>query len=205
MRTPSALPERTRRRPRAETRAAVLEAAMRAFGERGFAQTSLENVAATAGLSRGAVYSNFSGKDELFFALLQETIDQRLRQIARAMAPAPTLSDQLRQVGEVMIEEVREHPERHLLFIEFWMRAARDPGVRDQFRTYRRQTREALARVLEERSARWGLDLPMPAAELAVALMSLFNGFGMEHLVEPGVATPELFSKLLAALLQPRG
>ncbi|MEU4227779.1 TetR family transcriptional regulator [Nonomuraea sp. NPDC026600] len=203
MSTPHAAPERVRRRPRAETRALVLEAAMRAFGETGYAQTSLEQVAAMAGLSRGAVYSNFAGKDELFLELLRETIAQRIRQIARAMAPAPTRAAQTRQAGEVMVGELREHPERHLLFIEFWMRAVRDPDIRQQFRLHRQETRDVLAAALREQATRWGVALPMPAPELAIGLMSLFNGFGLEHLVDPDAATPELFDKLLSALLSP--
>ncbi len=81
------------------------------------------------GLSRGTVYSNFASKDELFLALLRETIRQRLWQIARAMASAPTLTAQTRQASQVMTDELDEHPEHHLLFIEFWMRAVRDPGI----------------------------------------------------------------------------
>jgi AcrR family transcriptional regulator len=202
MSTPPAVPERVRRRPRAETRAAVMEAAMRAFGQYGYAQTSLEQVAAMAGLSRGAVYSNFANKDELFLALLRETIQQRLEQIARAMAPARTLTAQTRQASQVMTGELHEHPERHLLFIEFWMRAVRDPGIRDQFRIHRQETRSVLAGVLEEQAARLGLALPMPAPQLATGLMILFNGFGLEYLVDQETATPQLLDELLTALLR---
>ena len=57
-------------------------------------------------------------------ALLRETIRQWLWQIARVMAPAPTLTAQTRQASQVMTDELDEHPEHHLLFIEFWMRAS---------------------------------------------------------------------------------
>ena len=60
----------TRAERRAQTRAALLDAAARVFAERGFGGASVEAIAAEAGYTRGAFYSNFASKEELFVALL---------------------------------------------------------------------------------------------------------------------------------------
>lgn len=191
-------PARARRQPRAATREAVLRAAVRTFGEHGFAQSSLEQVAAAAGLSRGAVYSNFASKDELFLALFQQTIGERLHQISStAMA-----QDSASGAGRAMSETFERNPEVHLLLMEFWMRAARDEGVREHFLTHRLEIRAAVVELLLTREADWGTRLPLPADELAIGVVALFNGFGLEHLMDPDDATPDLFGRLLAALLQ---
>ncbi len=198
MSTSEQRPARVRRQPRAATRAAVMSAAIKTFGDNGFAQSSLEQVAAAAGLSRGAVYSNFAGKDELFLALFRETVDRRLRELGTTALQQGTA----REAGRAMSATFEEAPELHLLLMEFWMRAARDPGVREHFLIHRMEIRDAVVDLLEAREADWGSTLPMPAHDLAIGVVALFNGYGLEHLVDPESASPELFGRLLAALLQ---
>lgn len=63
---------RTRSEARAETRRNLLDAATRLFFERGFGTTSLDDIAAEAGLTKGAVYSNFASKEDLLIEMLRE-------------------------------------------------------------------------------------------------------------------------------------
>src|ERR1700689_5137899 len=77
---------KTRVRPtRADTRARLLHAAGDVFAERGYDRASLDDVAAAAGLTKGAVYSSFASKDELFYALMAERIGERLEIVAQAV------------------------------------------------------------------------------------------------------------------------
>ena len=76
----------TRAERRAQTRAALLDAAARVFVDRGFAGASVEAIAAEAGYTRGAFYSNFATKEELFVALLQERGFELARSVARDSA-----------------------------------------------------------------------------------------------------------------------
>jgi len=71
----------TRTRPtRSETRERILQAAGEVFTSRGYDGASLDQVAAAAGLTKGAVYSSFSGKDELFFALVADRLEELAHQ-----------------------------------------------------------------------------------------------------------------------------
>src|SRR3954471_701676 len=63
----------TREERKAQTRSDLLRAASRLFVRNGFVDTSLSDIAEEAALTKGAVYSNFESKEELFIALLQET------------------------------------------------------------------------------------------------------------------------------------
>lgn len=66
---------------RQETRARLLDAAMLVFSEEGFQAASVESVTQRAGFTRGAFYSNFSSKEELFLALLDREYTERARSI----------------------------------------------------------------------------------------------------------------------------
>src|SRR5205807_10250328 len=74
---------RSREEKKAQTRERLIEAAARVFADKGFATTSLDEVADAAGLTKGAVYSNFENKEDLVRAVL-EVHDQRLHSIADA-------------------------------------------------------------------------------------------------------------------------
>ena len=87
------IPARRRREKREEVRSRLVAAAVGVFSERGYEGASLERVAEAAGFSKGAVYSNFSGKDELFFELVSAHIDERIeavRKVTEKQAAKPT-------------------------------------------------------------------------------------------------------------------
>src|SRR5271154_6673616 len=74
----------TKRRPITIT--ALLDAAMELFAEKGYGATSIPDICARAGLTKGAFYSNFANKDALFLALLDRSWERRAGWIRRAMA-----------------------------------------------------------------------------------------------------------------------
>jgi AcrR family transcriptional regulator len=77
-----------RRRPREEVRDDLLAAAARVFARRGFHGASVEAISEDAGLSTGAIYSNFESKEELFLTLWEERIERRRRELRSAVEEA---------------------------------------------------------------------------------------------------------------------
>src|SRR5690242_11786233 len=84
------------------TRADLVTAAREVFMRRGFHAASLEEISEQAGYTKGAVYSNFAGKDELFLAVLDAHAAGRARAYARAAAGAPGLEEALRALSREM-------------------------------------------------------------------------------------------------------
>jgi AcrR family transcriptional regulator len=85
----------TRAERREQIRADLLAAARQVFLRRGFHQASLEEIALEAGWSKGAVFSNFAGKDDLFLAVLDTQNRRRRREQLAEMRAAPTLAEAL--------------------------------------------------------------------------------------------------------------
>ncbi len=197
---------KTRTRPtRAQTRARLLQAASEVFAERGYDRATLDDVAAAAGLTKGAVYSSFASKDELFYALMRERIGERLALVAAAVDRETTLEDSTRDAGALLSELIFSQADWHLLFIEFWGRAVRDPSLRKEFARHRRAARELIARFIEQQAVRLGIDLPVPAGQLAVAVLALSNGIAIEHLADPDTVDPSVFGATLGLLLDGLG
>jgi AcrR family transcriptional regulator len=191
---------RVRRRPtRDQTRERLLAAAATVFAERGYEQASLEEISATAGLTKGAIYSNFGSKDDLFYALMSSQINDRLSKITDSIGAHATFAEFSRDAGRVLRDATAGDPQWHLTFIEFWTRAMRNPTLRRDFAAHRRVARDAIVDYLEDQATRLGVSLPLPAPQLAITLLALSNGLAIEQLLEPETADESLLPVLLEA------
>ncbi|MFB9313453.1 TetR/AcrR family transcriptional regulator [Nocardioides plantarum] len=194
-----------RRPPRDDVRRALLEAAARVFARRGIEGSTLDDVAADAGFTKGAVYSNFDSKQALVSALVEDRtsayltlgleavaeVDQDARDLA---VLAQVLGDRLTAAGD-------EQRDWHLLFLELWQRAVRtqDPG--GTFGEQRASLRAAVSDAIGERAARSGTSLSMPASDLAIVLMALVNGLAVERMIAPDDVPADLMGRVLALLV----
>jgi AcrR family transcriptional regulator len=191
-----------RQRPtRAQTRQLLLQAAGEVFAERGYDRASLDEVATAAGLTKGAVYSSFAGKDDLFYALMRERIDERLALVTEAVERQATVSDMTRDAGSGLAQLMSSQRDWHLLFIEFWARAVRDPSLHNEFVHERRSVRGLIAQFLEAQAEQAEVNLPAPADQLAVVVLALSNGIAIEHLADPDTVDPSTFGVALGLLL----
>ena len=118
----------TRAERQQETRAALLDAAARVFVKRGFQASSVEQISAEAGYSRGAFYSNFSSKEELFVALLHERLFVRYTKMYEQRLAEPTRTPSLRETGEELAAIQTRREDRWLLclWLECLVQASRD-------------------------------------------------------------------------------
>jgi AcrR family transcriptional regulator len=194
--------QKRRQRPtRAQTRQRLLQAAGEVFAQRGYDRASLDDVATAAGLTKGAVYSSFAGKDDLFYALMRERIDERLALVTEAIERQATVRDITRDAGSGLAQLMASQRDWHLLFIEFWARAVRDPELHEEFTRERRSVRGLIAQFLQTRATEAGINLPAPADQLAVAVLALSNGIAIEHLADPDTVDPSSFEVILDLLL----
>jgi AcrR family transcriptional regulator len=190
----------TRAESQRRTREQLVDAAERLFSKQGFHATSLDAVAAEAGFTKGAVYSNFGSKDELFLALMEDEAARRVRVVENSLRTTGDLTGALAAVGA---ELSRRDSTWQLLFLEFWQRAVRDPEARRAFvasrRTLRARVTEVVERFLTERPVRTGWDAP----SLTVVLLALANGLAVEALPDPGAVPDDLLTRVLADLVDP--
>ena len=193
----------TRAESAALTRRRLLEAAQRVFFERGFHGASLEAVAEEAGLTKGAVYSQFASKADLFLAYQEE---RNQRTIERA-------GGRLAELGsggwppDVIIEHWRnrllnEPAEQSLLVIEFWASACRDPEVHRQFSDQHARLLGRVAADLAAAAARLGVVLPTPALELVRLSTGIAHGLMLEQLMNRASVDDEMIELAFAPIKQ---
>jgi len=192
------------RAARAEGRQAreeLLTAALRVFARRGYDQAGVDEIAAEAGYSKGALYWHFKGKEELLLALLEERVDAPARKLVALLESAPPGRDMSVEATREFARQLREQREAVLLDREYWSLAIRDPELRARYIERQTERRRALARALEARAHHLGTpDMPMPAEQVARIVLSMIAGLAVDELIEPGSVDPDLLGEALAVL-----
>jgi len=192
-----ATPRLTRAEQRERTRDALLDAAGRVFVQRGFAGASVEAIAAEAGFTRGAFYSNFASKEELFAELLQRRAFDAYRDIARASAERPGLMP-AREVGERTAAVQEERGTRWLfrLWLEVLAHAGRDESMRALAAEFWRTTRAVGEEQIARTYADAGREPPVAPRDLASAMIALDLGLALQRYVDPEQVPLEAYGDL---------
>jgi AcrR family transcriptional regulator len=191
----------TKRRPR--TRAALLRAALETFAEHGFHAVSIEQICERAGFTRGAYYSNFASKEELFLALFDEHGERVVRRLAEAVdALAPEECTLERLAGLVARIEPDER-DWYLVSMEFTLHAIRDPQAAWVLARHEARLRAEIARGLELVVRRSGRELTVDADRFARLIVALREGALAQSYVEPAELPPGTLERgFLPALLE---
>ena len=192
----------TRKRlPVAERRALIVEAAGRLFGERGYDDTRIDDIAAAAGVTKPIVYRHFDDKRALYLSLLERHSDD-LESFAGAIPPDGELEQRLRAVLEVWIDYVETHAYA-------WKLLFRDTGGGEEIAAYRRgvhaRARAVLVGIIRSLA---GGSIPRRELEPLAELMSMGMGSLVLWWIEtPGVSRRSVADAIARAwlgLLSPR-
>jgi AcrR family transcriptional regulator len=184
-----------------EARDELLTAALRVFARRGYGRAGVDEIAAEAGYSKGALYWHFAGKQELLLALVDERVDAPTREMVALLESAPPDRDMSAEATREFARQLSEQREAVLLEREYWSLAIRDPELRARYTERQSELRGALASALEARARHLGApELPMAAEEVARVVMSIIGGLGVDELIEPGSVRPQLLGETLALI-----
>jgi AcrR family transcriptional regulator len=200
-------PKRTRLsrvEQQAQTRAALLDAAVRVFTEHGLAGASVEAIAAAAGYSRGAFYSNFESKEQLFAELLQRRVFDTYRRLA-ADSAEPSGRPTARALGE-RAAAIQKHPQgswTFRLWLELLAHAGRDKHFRKLAAEFWAGTRTLGAYAIAEAYDAVGREPPVAPDHLATAMIALDVGLAIQHFVDPQAVPLELYPEVFEALFGP--
>src|SRR5262245_20439850 len=193
------MPRLTQAQRKQRTRADLVATARTVFVERGFHGASLDEIAERAGYSKGAVYSNFTGKDDLFLAVLDAHFDQRARALVDVIFEGAGLEDSYRAVARSMTAADEAEPGWTPLLLEFWAHASRRPALRAAVSERREHFFAIAAGLIEELGARHRVEFAIPAKEIARGSNALSRGIALDRLLTGGKVSGELFEEMHAA------
>jgi AcrR family transcriptional regulator len=162
---------------------------------------TLEDVAAEAGFTKGAVYSNFESKEALFLALVDLEIGKRVREIGTVMEAGASLEAVGEEAERQFQRFIRDEAHWPLLFYEFFSYGARNDDLRGEFVKRRRAVHGVIAEGITRQADELGFELPVPAKQIAVAMEALMNGLAFNRVIDPASVPDGLFGLALSRLL----
>jgi AcrR family transcriptional regulator len=184
-----------------DTRRRLLDAARRVFVQRGFHAATLEQVAEAAGFTKGAVYSQFESKADLFLALLEKRVEHRLGEIRSAGALAASPEQLGHIMGQQWLRGAQADMGWQMLAVEFRVYVARHPELRERYMSIHARLRDAIGEALAAEFRAAGLEPTLSPTDMARAALAIGQGGLLGHLAE-GEAFPEdLMDKVGSAFL----
>jgi len=163
----------------------ITAAALRRFADKGYRGTSMADIISESGLSAGAIYGHFAGKEELFAAVAERILGARAGELSELRADHGPLAP-----GEIMatiIAGMRRDAIAPTMFLQVWAEAAIDPGVRALVHSFLEPVRAMLRRLVAEWAAAHpevaGDDADAYAHRVVPVLMGLAPGFMVQSSV----------------------
>ncbi|CAB3782047.1 hypothetical protein LMG28614_01355 [Paraburkholderia ultramafica] len=187
----------TREQSKDQTRERLLDAAQAIFMKKGFVAASVEDIAAAAGYTRGAFYSNFRSKSELFLELLRRDHETMQAGLQAIFASAASREEMEARVLRYYSNLHREN-KCFLLWVEAKLLAVRDGRFRLRFNAFMQEKLEQMSAYIREFSARVGTPMLMEPESLAIGLMGLCDGVQFFYTVDPQNVPTERAEAVLA-------
>src|SRR5665213_1930073 len=197
---------RVRTRPtRDDTREKLFEAAARVFGEQGIGGASIEAIAAAAGFTRGAFYSNFKSRDELIIAMLEDHVEQSIRRNLDLLAQHKNIADfidALKTMDRSRQDPLGRSPLLHMEMILFVARAEkRRPELAERLRARRKLIADIVA-TTSKNSGKNGSPDPTWTGAIVLALE---DGFRLHRLIDPQTTPADSFLRAIGDLQRAMG
>jgi AcrR family transcriptional regulator len=169
----------TRADSREETRKHLLDAARRLIAKKGLSIASVEDIVESAGYTRGAFYSNFSSKDDLFLELLRRDHKETHVRLAALLDDSSSLDHIHARARQIYDSE------SFMNWSEARMLAARNSKFRTKLNALLTEKRGEVVGFIEYFYRRVGIAAPVPANVMAIGFMSLFEGVKLSTLSSP--------------------
>jgi AcrR family transcriptional regulator len=191
----------TRAERQAQTRQELLDAAARVFVRRGFQGSSVEEISAEAGYSRGAFYSNFKSKDEVLVELLRDRVYTRYTNMVQEALEDLQRAPTLRELGEILAGMQAEGDGRWLwrLWLECLAQAGREEAVRNLAATFWRDNRAGTAMLIKQAAPQQA----DRAKAISTALIAMDIGLAIQNFVDPEDVPLDLYPELFVLLFSP--
>jgi AcrR family transcriptional regulator len=197
---------RVRTRPtRDDTCEKLFEAAARVFEEQGIGGASIEAIAAAAGFTRGAFYSNFKSKDELIIAMLEDHVAQSIRRNLDLLATHDNLADFIDALKTM--DRSRQDPlgRSPLLHMEMILFVARAEQRRPELAKRLRDRRKLITDIVETASKNGGRNRSLNPTWTGAIVLALEDGFRLHRLIDPETTPADSFLRAIGDLQRAMG
>lgn len=192
----------TREEMKQQTRKKLIEVATKLFAMKGFYETSVDEVAEKAGFSKGAVYSNFGSKEDLFLAVFTQNQQEDLAIFAELAKQFSSLEAFIEKVSQHHEVERKENEPWTLLKLEFLLFALREQHAREKLANIMQQNRKRLAQIIAHFDDGKRSTNARDYERLAFLLLTFDIGIGIQATLDEASVPTRAYEEVLQKLFQ---
>jgi AcrR family transcriptional regulator len=184
----------------AERRAQIIEAALACFSRKGYHNTTMDDIVAESGLSKGSLYWYFESKDDLFASALTSVFVDVGQEAVAALEQCTTASDKMRAVARAATGFSRAAEGLFNLFLEFWASSPRREEASQLWVGLLAQYKDVVVEIIEG-GVQTGEFRPVDAEQLVWAMMAAYDGLAAYIVLMPGLDLDRISQVFVEALL----
>jgi len=184
----------------AERRAQIIKAALACFSRKGYTNTTMDDIVAESGLSKGSLYWYFDSKDDLFAQAVMSFFDDFGQETLAEIEKHETASEKIRAGARKMVAFSKEAEGLFGLFIEFWSQSKRREEVSAFWPDLLIQYQKLMAAIIEE-GIRKGEFRPVDAEQLVWAILAAYDGLAVYDMLIPEIDLERISDVFVESLL----
>ena len=184
-----------------ETRSRILEAAYRVFARQGYDAATVEEITDECGIAKGALYSHFDSKEELFRTILVEHVRRRAAETAAGLEPHLPLRESILRIIETSWATCRTDPIWSPLFMEFWALAGRNEWGREAVAALFDHCSAALGQFLSGAKRAGLIRSDLDVRRAARLMLAVNDGLVLQWQTQPDKVDPEEFLGPMADMI----
>ena len=199
-----------------DRRQEILAAAAQVITDRGLAETRIQDIAETCGVSTGLILYYFESKDRLLVEALTYANDQFYLRLSRELRKNPSARAQLDRLIELSVPGLLPEfsfLDEWALWVEIWVRALRDPEMAKEHEVLNRRWRRSIADIVRHGRSTGEFPEGLDADELGIQIGAVVDGLAIQVLMDHGDVSPEdmlrvsrdVSAKLIGFALEPAG
>jgi AcrR family transcriptional regulator len=186
----------------AETRARIIQAALECFSRSGYNQTTMDDVVAASGLSKGTLYWHFKNKEDLLESAIRALFEEYFGADPLAhLSDLTTASEKLRALAQETVEASTQASGMFNLFIEYWASSSQRTQDDHVWIEFLLQYKDLLVNIIET-----GIDIgefkPTDADALAWSILAAYDGLAAYIMFKPDINLPRISATFVDTLLQ---
>lgn len=183
-----------------ERRAQIMQAALACFTRKGYNNTTMDDIVAESGLSKGSLYWYFKSKDDLFAAAIMSLLMDIGQEVFAALEQCATASDKLRAMAQSMVDFCKEAEGFFSLVLEFWVSSSRREEAGQLWGDMLVQYKDIVVGIIEE-GIRNGEFKAVDAEQLVWAIMAAYDGLAVYITLVPDMDLDQVSQVFIETLL----
>ncbi|MFC0190450.1 TetR/AcrR family transcriptional regulator [Fictibacillus aquaticus] len=166
-----------------EKRNAILESALRCFGQKGYQATIIDDIVADSKISKGAIYNYFASKEEIYLQLLQKRSDEFFTDAEQRFTDLPNAMSKVRFLFERFRKQVltEQNKQATRVYIEFWLYSSRQEDLRNVMEQRYEQFISYIKSIIEEGQKTGEFKQDLDSTQMSQIFWAMRDGSGLHY------------------------